>query len=61
MRRRALRFLADREWLGRLGQFALAAVAGAAEAANATDGAALFDSLVVVGGAVFEVHGTSIH
>lgn len=61
MRRRALRLLADRKWPGRLGQLALAAVACAAEAANATDGAALVDGFVVVRGAEFEVHGTSIH
>jgi len=44
-----------------LRQSAPAAVAGAAEAANAADGAALVDGLVVVWGAEFEVHGTSIH
>jgi hypothetical protein len=32
---------------------------GAAEAANATDGAALVDGFVVVRGTEFEVHGTS--
>jgi hypothetical protein len=42
-----------------LGQSALAAVAGAAAAANTADHSALVDGLMVVRRAEFEVHGTS--
>jgi len=55
----ASRLRADRGRGGRLGQSALAAGLGAAQAANSADGAALGDSLVVEGLAEFEVHGTS--